>query len=116
LTYSAANLPSGASFNAPAGPSRGDLAATRRFICRVHFQVSDGRLTDQEDIAVTVKAVQNDDNRKTSGSGGGGVAVAAVITHYVGYPDEGLASTPAVQISPDGMVMAIMSSRPTMAP
>ncbi|MBP1708101.1 MAG: hypothetical protein H6Q39_1825, partial [Chloroflexi bacterium] len=106
LTYSAVNLPSGASFN----------AATRTFSWRprssqaglfagVHFQVSDGRLTDQEDIAVTVKAVQNDDNRKTSGSGGGGGGGGGNDNPTtLDIQTEGLASTPAVQISPDGMV------------
>jgi hypothetical protein len=57
LTYSASNLPSGASFNAstrafswtPSGAQVGTYSA-------VHFQVSDGLLTDSKDISITVLA------------------------------------------------------------
>jgi hypothetical protein len=58
LTYSASSLPSGASFN---GTSRAfswtPLFTQAGSYPNVHFQVSDGALTDTEDITITVTNV-----------------------------------------------------------
>ena len=64
LAYSASNLPLGASFDSATRtfswtPGYGQSGA----YTNVHFQVSDGKLTDSEDIAITVSnAVQPDVN------------------------------------------------------
>ncbi|MFC1893825.1 putative Ig domain-containing protein, partial [Chloroflexota bacterium] len=66
LAYSASNLPEGASFNADTQtfswtPSTGQSGSYPD----VHFEVSDGDLTDSEDITITVSTA-------SSGGGGGG--------------------------------------------
>jgi hypothetical protein len=66
LTFSASNLPQGASFNAGTRtfswtPETGDANTYPN----VHFEVSDGELTDSEDIIITV-------NTPTPPAGGGG--------------------------------------------
>jgi len=54
LIYSASNLPEGASFD----PSTRTFSWTPRYdqagVYSVHFEVSDGQLTDSEDITITV--------------------------------------------------------------
>jgi hypothetical protein len=68
LTYSASNLPDGADFD-PAThtfswtPDSGQAGS----YTNVHFEVSDGDFTDEEDITITVKA----SSTSTGGSGGG---------------------------------------------
>ena len=68
LTYSASNLPSGASFDAQTRtfswtPGSGQAGSYPS----VHFEVSDGELTDSEDITITVSTA-------SSGGGGGGAS------------------------------------------
>lgn len=53
LTYSASNLPAGATFNAGTRTFSWTPAATGTYP-GIHFEVSDGTLTDSEDIAITV--------------------------------------------------------------
>ncbi|MCP4607895.1 MAG: hypothetical protein GY845_04175 [Planctomycetes bacterium] len=55
LTYSASNLPSGASFNATTKAFSWTPTGAGTYTS-VHFQVSDGSLTDSEDITITVNA------------------------------------------------------------
>ena len=72
LTYSASNLPSGASFDTgnrtfswtPSFTQAGSYP-------NVHLEVTDGGLTDAEDITITVNNV----NQASSGGGGGGGSV-----------------------------------------
>jgi len=74
LTYSASNLPSGASFSAstksfswkPGSAQCGTFSG-------VHFQVSNGALSDAKDISITVSAASTGDSG-TSGSGGTGTS------------------------------------------
>lgn len=58
LTYSASNLPSGASFD----PTTRTFSWTPRYdqagtYANVHFEVSDGKLTNSEDVTITVNNV-----------------------------------------------------------
>jgi hypothetical protein len=53
LTFSASNLPSGASFN-PATRTFSWTPAQAGTYTGVHFGVSDGRATDSEDISIVV--------------------------------------------------------------
>jgi len=60
LTYSASNLPSGASFDTGTStfswtPGSGQEGSYPN----VHFEVTDGELTDAEDITITVNSVNN---------------------------------------------------------
>jgi hypothetical protein len=58
LTYSASNLPSGAAFNTSTRTfSWTPSYAQAGSYSNVHFQVSDGSLTDSEDISITVNNV-----------------------------------------------------------
>jgi hypothetical protein len=83
LTYSASNLPSGASFTPLTRtfswtPGTGEAGSYEN----VHFEVSDGELTDSEDITITVNVPNppggggggdiGDDNPGGGGSGGVG--------------------------------------------
>ncbi len=70
LTYSASNLPSGASFNAGTRtfswtPTTGQVGT----YSNVHFEVSDGSLTDYEDITITVTASPSLPLRVEAGGG-----------------------------------------------
>jgi hypothetical protein len=60
LSYSAANLPEGATFD----PDTQTFSWTPRYnqagVYSVHFEVSDGSLTDSEDITITVVQVSED--------------------------------------------------------
>ena len=73
LTYSAANLPQGASFN----PSTRTFSWTpgsdqEGVYANVHFEVSDGSLTDSEDITITVNKASPPGPGGGGGLGGGG--------------------------------------------
>lgn len=71
LTYSASDLPQGASFDpqTKAFSWTPDEAGT---FPNVHFEVSDGELTDSEDITITVNAVSSPPSSGGGGGGGGG--------------------------------------------
>jgi len=60
LIYSASNLPEGASFD----PNTQTFSWTPRYdqtgIYTVHFEVSDGELTDAEDVTITVVQLNED--------------------------------------------------------
>ena len=66
LTYSASNLPSGASFD-PSTQTFSWTPAQAGTYAGIHFEVSDGELTDSEDMTITVSTVS-----PPSGGGGGG--------------------------------------------
>jgi hypothetical protein len=69
LTYSASNLPSGASFNASTRTFSWTPTYTQAGTYpNVHFQVSDGSLTDSEDITITVAKPYADWDTNTDGS------------------------------------------------
>jgi hypothetical protein len=54
LVYSAANLPPGATFNSQTGEFSWTPGYDQAGTYDVHFEVSDGSLTDSEDITITV--------------------------------------------------------------
>jgi hypothetical protein len=57
LTYSASNLPPGATFNAPTGTfSWTPNAGQKGTYTGIHFAASDGNLTDYQNITITVTA------------------------------------------------------------
>ena len=60
LSYSASNLPDGASFN----PDTQTFSWTPRYdqtgVYTVHFEVSDGQSTDSEDVTITVNQPYED--------------------------------------------------------
>ncbi len=64
LTYSAANLPDGATFNA-ASRAFSWTPGTAGTYGGIRFQVSDGALSDSEDIAITVATVPVSSNSTT---------------------------------------------------
>lgn len=71
LTYSASNLPSGASFDAGTGTFswKPNYDQSGNYP-NIHFQISDGTLTDSEDIAIDVNNVNQDGGGMTGGGGG----------------------------------------------
>jgi hypothetical protein len=84
LFYSASNLPEGASFDAEESrvfswtPSAEQVGS----YSDVHFEVSDGLLTDSEDITITVEAASPDTPPSGGGGGGGGGSTGVTNVYY----------------------------------
>jgi hypothetical protein len=100
LTYSASGLPSGASFN-PATRTFSwtpayDQAGTYN---SVHFQVSDGSLTDYEDITITVSNFFNKDV-----NGDGVIDVLDIIGIAQRWNQEGTGGWIEEDVNEDGIV------------
>jgi hypothetical protein len=60
LIYSASNLPEGASFDADTRTFSWTPRYDQAGVCTVHFEVSDGELTDSEDVTITVVQLYED--------------------------------------------------------
>ncbi|MFC2004924.1 putative Ig domain-containing protein [Chloroflexota bacterium] len=110
LSYSASNLPAGASFNStsrnfswtPGFSQAGNYPD-------VHFEVTDGTLTDSENITISVRDVSTPPPPPTSGGGGGGGGGAPTVPLSPGKTDvtkmittEGLFTTEVEALSDDG--------------
>ena len=82
LIYSASNLPDGASFD----PDTQTFSWTPRYdqagIYTVHFEVSDGELTDAEDVTITV--VQTNEDWDVNGDGAANVLDMVLIGQHWG--------------------------------
>jgi hypothetical protein len=101
LTYSASNLPAGASFN----PSPHTFSWTPTYsqagsYPNVHFQVSDGSLTASEDITITVVQQYADWDPTTDGS----VNVLDMISVGQHWGESGSAGWIRQDVSPDGTI------------
>jgi len=72
LVLSASGLPSGASFDTSSGVFRWTPSASQKGTYSVSFKVSDGKLSDYQTIAVTVKEPSGSGSSGGGGSGGGG--------------------------------------------
>ncbi len=89
LTYSASNLPSGATFSSTTHkfswtPASGQAGSYPD----VHFQVSDGILTTSEDITITVEALPYSPPPPLGGGGGGGGGGGFFNTAPICHPKE----------------------------
>ena len=109
LTYSASNLPSGATFSA--GTRTLSWTPTSNQVgtyTGVHFQVSDGSLTDSEDISITVSspappAGGGGAGGMALGGGGGGAPTGPGVTNLSLFTNgEGLFNLSATASSEDG--------------
>ncbi len=72
LTYSALNLPTGASFDPESRTFSWTPNSNQVGTYTVRFSVTDGHLADYENVAITVKAVSPNPPRSGTGGGGGG--------------------------------------------
>ena len=104
LTYSASNLPSGASFDAqsqtfswqPRYDQAGDYSS-------VHLEVSDGQLGDFEDISITVNQPYADWDTNTDGSAN----VLDIIRVGQRWNENGLTGWVREDVNEDGTVSVL---------
>ena len=101
LVYSAANLPGGASFD----PSTRTFSWTPRYdqagsYPNVHFEVSDGNLTDSENISITV--VQLYDDWDVNGDGAANVLDMVMVGQH--WDESGLTGWIREDANEDGTV------------
>jgi adhesin HecA-like repeat protein len=101
LTYSASNLPSGASFNASTRTFSWTPGFTQAgSYTSVHFQVSDGSLTDSEDITFTVVKLFEDWDT----NGDGAVNVLDIIVVGQHWGESGKAGWIQADVNSDGII------------
>ena len=100
LVYSASNLPEGASFD----PNTQTFSWTPRYhqagVYTVHFEVSDGELTDSEDVTITVVQIYEDWD--VNGDGAANVLDMVLVGQHWG--ETGLTGWIREDASEDGTV------------
>jgi hypothetical protein len=103
LVYSASGLPDGATFNTETQTFSWTPRYDQAGVYTIHFEVSDGQLTDSEDVVITI--VQLHDDWDVNGDGNANVLDMVLVSQY--WDETGLTGWIPEDTNEDGIISVL---------